>query len=398
MMILIKNELIKLMSRKKTIVVTIAFAILTALLIFGIYKDNKTNRYYNSPQHRLESLNSEMSYLQNDKKNHKNDKTELEDINGQIVNVKNQIKQVKDQMNTKIDWKTKLDNNIKSYKQQLTNSKLDEGNKASIKADLDKLQYLKQHNIKPQDDLTLNSVLIIQKIIGILGLIFLPIGIVMFSSDMVSGEYTPPTMKVLLTQPVSRAKVLASKFIAVTLSAIVLIVGIELIYFIITGLMFGFGNLNYPMMVGGKYHYDKMQLMRYGTKMVTLIYNSLHVIPTWQYLIQLFGLNILYIVSASAFCFLVSTVMKSSMVSMATGSVFIIAVLVLSEAVQSIHKITQFIFLSYGNVDDLITGGIAVGFKNPNVNLELAVIVMVVWGVLSYVISHIVFTKKDILI
>ena len=69
-----------------------------------------------------------------------------------------------------------------------------------------------------------------------LGMAILVAGIAVFMSDIVSGECTPATLKFLLIQPVTRGKVLLSKFIAVTITVLTMILGAELVGFLFVNL------------------------------------------------------------------------------------------------------------------------------------------------------------------
>lgn len=54
--------------------------------------------------------------------------------------------------------------------------------------------------------------------------------------------------------------------------------------------------------------------------------------------------------------------------------------------------------MSYGSVVDVLSGKIATQYNNPNFTITTAIIVMVVTSVVSYMVAHFVFSKRDILI
>ena len=64
----------------------------------------------------------------------------------------------------------------------------------------------------------------------------------MFMSDIVSGESTPATLKFLLVQPISRAKVILSKFIAVVITVVAMIAGLEVAAYGVIGAFTGFDD------------------------------------------------------------------------------------------------------------------------------------------------------------
>lgn len=223
------------------------------------------------------------------------------------------------------------------------------------------------------------------------------VGVIVFGSDMVSGEYTPPTMKFLLTEPVSRGKILFSKFITLVVSSTVFIVGIELIAFLIMGLIFKFGDFNYPVQVGTKFVQNLAVKPEMGQSAVKAIAGTTFIIPMWKHIINMFLLQALFIVACTAFTFVLSTVLKSSMVSMSLSIVLVIVFNIFSEF-PALKKIGQYLFVSFGNVDSVLTGQLVYKFSNINLTPTFSITILLVWTAICYIISHVVFVKKDILI
>ncbi|MCS4479356.1 ABC transporter permease [Clostridium botulinum] len=65
-----------------------------------------------------------------------------------------------------------------------------------------------------------------------------------------SGENNPPTIKFLLSKPISRGKILLSKFIASIISIVLSLFICEFLAFLIIGIAFKFGSLLSPIVVG----------------------------------------------------------------------------------------------------------------------------------------------------
>jgi len=229
-----------------------------------------------------------------------------------------------------------------------------------------------------------------------MGFIFLAVGVGLFTADMVSGECTPPTLKLLLTQPISRRKALFSKFIAVVSSATIMIVAIELISFVIMGLIFGFGDFNYPMFVGTKYKSDMNQVVN-GTHPIVSVAGSTYIITRAAYLVRMFLLQILAIVTVASFAFMLSSIFKSSMVSVSLSIVTPVVLFIISN-ISSLSKFTMLMFTNHLNPEYIMKGQNVMRFSNPNITPTFSIVLLVVWAVVCYGISHLVFTKKDILI
>lgn len=407
MITLIKYELLKLFKRVKTLVVVIAFMLLTAVLTFGLYKDSENMKRYNSPEFQIENMERNISFNEKQKENLppdvRNDDSKKEDyiksLDADTARLKNELSKLKALNGKEVDWKEDLNTSIKNLETALNETQGDfKESNGDIDQQLQQLKYLRDNNIKPIEPYEFNGFSYLEKLISILGQVFLIIGIAIFTADMVSGECTPPTLKLLLTQPVSRGKVIFSKFISVTLAAIGLILSIEIVSFLVVGLIYGFGNSAYPVMVGAKYQFNQAVFLENGGHPLNIIAGSSHIIPMWKYIMELLLTQGLYILACTSFVFLVSALFKSSMVSMGVATVSLIAMTIVFNLVGFLKKFAMYVFTSYIDMGAVIKGQTALMFNDPSSTFGLAIIVFLVWTVVCYLIAHVVFTKKDILI
>lgn len=401
MMTLIANEFKKLMSRKKTYIVVGVFAVLMLIMCYASYKQSESYRNFSEPASRKANIESRIKQINSDlekpsvKDERKiEEKQELLSLNEELDSLQNEI-----QLQSS-DWKEALQKKIDSGNKQIDEMKQQGYDKSEdiegIRKDVITNKYLVDNNIKPKDRGKVNALDFIEGAIDSLGVIFLIIGVSLFASDMVSGEFTPPTMKVLLTQPVSRGKVLLSKFISVALTAIALIVGVELLAFVFMGLIFGFGNAMYPITVGTKYVLGAKDLST-GMTGVVGVFGSTLIIPEWKYMIYVLLLQVLFIIACTSFAFLASTLFKSSMASMASSILIAIAMTIIQN-IPSFKKIIPYLLVTYGSFGNIITSNIIQSSQLLQLTPAFSCIALVVWTVVCYVISHIVFVKRDVLI
>jgi ABC-2 type transport system permease protein len=399
MVTLIRNEIIKLMQRRKTLVVTGLFILLVGFMAFASYKNAESMNEWNKPERRIQNEQENIAHLNKMKNDTSIPEEEKLHFDEEIKQANLRIEEIKkEQSSGKKDWRVTLKEEIKQVEGQINNTQINNEEKERLNIDLMTKKYLLDKDIEPEyNSYDVTATKFIRDLFNILGVIFLAVGITIFSSDMVSGEYTPPTMKFLLTQPVSRGKVLLSKFIALTLSSSIIIVLIEIIAFLVVGFIFSFGNMDYPVAVGSRFVYDNAIASGMGQKVLKMVAGSTTIIPMWKYLIQMFLLQILFIIASAAFAFLLSTIVKSSMVSMAINIVLIIA-FTMFQSIPYVSKYVHYIFSTFGDPSMVLSGRIATQFNNPNITIGFTIGVLVIWTIVSYVISHVVFTKKDILI
>lgn len=397
MITLIKNETIKLLRRTKTLVVFIGLIGLTALICFSMYRNYAGYKRMNTKAYKLNEMQQTLDYL-DDQKSKASNEADKAKLDAEITNIQTQINNIKNSKDGKENWKTKINEELKDDKEHLSDNSLPDLEKASIKNRISYLQYFANNNIEYVDENIPTASKYVKDLGQVLGVIFLAAGIAVFAADMVSGEYTPPTMKVLLTQPVSRGKVLLSKFISVFLTSAVLISIVEFAGFLLMGAVYGFGSMKYPVQVGQKLRYDISAVTSTGSHPLAIVPGSVHIISMGQYIAEVYLLQLLFIAAAVAFAFLLSTVMKSSMISV-SSSIVIVILFTIFEEITPLRKALPFLFTTYGDPNKLITGGIVIeGLKNPTITVGEGIVVLVLWTAVCYLISHIVFTKKDMLI
>lgn len=221
-------------------------------------------------------------------------------------------------------------------------------------------------------------------------------GIAIFMSDIVSGECTPATLKFLLIQPITRGKVLLSKFIAATLTVLTMILGVEFIGFGIVNLMSKVSASNYPVRIGNLYKLEVVKAT--GTSQIVPIAGSGHMATNQELFIKAMLLQVLFIITACAFIFLVSSIIKSSMVTMAVTVVVSVFLTIGCVSLKPLKDLAHLVFLNYGDTMKLVIGSTPLMYSNPNMTVNNGIIVMIATTILSYIIGYLVFTKKDILI
>lgn len=402
---LIKNEWIKIFKRSKTWIVFILFILIMALSVYSnfrseYYTDQNANRRYESIVDELKYIDGEIALLEEDLDNISKEKKEYyEDCKTQRENLLNDKKIEELRLEAKNNpnaFKETLDIKIKDIKNKIDNE-TDPIYKSELQLDLDELQYLKDNNIDDSESWRVNPYNTIDDIIRIFGSGLLLIGIAVFMSDIVSGECTPPTLKFLLIQSVSRGKILLSKFIAITTTAIGLIVIPEILVFLGIGIVRGFDAGKFPEIIGTRYQLVK-DTLNPGEFVKAIIPGSSYISTNSMYTLQMFLLQILFIIACCAFIFMISTLFKSSMVTMALSVITLFTFSIVGMFMPVMRKNAHMFFINYGYPGSILKGTIVYQYDNINMTVGTVIIVTIVTSIVSYLISHIIFTKRDILI
>ncbi|WP_252233412.1 ABC transporter permease, partial [Clostridium sp. DSM 1985] len=75
-----------------------------------------------------------------------------------------------------------------------------------------------------------------------------PLFIMVIAADLISAETSAGTMKFLLTRPVKRWRILTSKYISMLLSISAIMVLSAVIAYLISGIVFGYGGWDAPVL------------------------------------------------------------------------------------------------------------------------------------------------------
>ncbi|MEN8435812.1 ABC transporter permease subunit [Clostridium septicum] len=410
---LIKNEFIKLVKKAKTWIVFCLFCIFIGLTIFGAFKSDQNMRYNMSPEKQLEYVNEDLKYIDKEIADFKNMSEEDKIKNAQYIleteSRKSEAEERKKEYENIItngvpndQWKKELDENIKYAEEAVKRweeKEIDESNQTWYLQDkqrLEEYKYLKDNNIKPLYGWEFEAYGYMKTLMVFLALAVLVSGIAVFMSDIVSGECTPATLKFLLVQPITRGKVLLSKFITATLTTVTMIVGVELIGFGIVNLISPINTSIYPVTIGRLY---KSQISKTtGVRQLVSVAGSGEMVTNQELFVKAMLLQVLFIITACAVIFLISSVIKSSMVTMATTVVVSVFLTIGCVSLKPLKAIAHLIFLNYADTISVIVGSTPLMYGNVNMTMNNGIIVMIITSILSYVIGHLVFTRKDILI
>lgn len=410
--VLIRNEFRKLIRKPKTWIVFALFAVFVGLSMFGQYKGEQNMKYYSSPEYQLQNANNHLSYL-NDEidrinameaekkatyemqlKSYEEDKVMAEKS---VKTYEEAIKKGPDNENWKLELQTTIDNS-KEYIKRLEEQGIDEHNQKwylQEKQTLEYNTYLMDNNIKPLYGWEFEAYAYMKNLMMILGMGILVAGIAVFMSDIVSGECTPATLKFLLVQPVKRGTVLLSKFISVVVMVLAMILGLELTGFGIVNALSKIDGGSYPVIIGRLY---ESTINTQGFAEISAKVGSGNMVTNNEMFIQALMLQILFIITTCAVVFLISSVIRSSMISMGLSVMVLVFTVILSTGLKQVQKIAHLLFVNYGNTIGLVTGDSVFMYNNVNVTVKMGIIVMVITTIVSYIVAHVVFTKRDILI
>ncbi|MGL4848468.1 MAG: ABC transporter permease subunit [Clostridium sp.] len=428
---LIKNEFIKFFKKPKTRILIILFALTAIGFTFLLYMNGERAKLKDKPDYMIKICKEDISFAKEELRNVENEIAEASESD-EVRKLKERADHIKDEIRT-------YKNNLKYWEkekinptpwQEHTKKELEKGNweltdlkkqRAILKENtiLSKerkkeelkllnesisrkeetvvlLQHSLEKNVKPLNVQRFEPASIMINYSYTLAFL-IPLFIALFGSDIVSDEGTNETFKFLLIQPVSRMKILMSKFILLVTTLILLIIGTQLIIYVIAGMINGFDSLNLLAKVGVEYEYDKLYMQEYGIKRIMEVMGSGYYITMKELMVQVFLLQGLFIIASTSLVFLITTVCKSSIISMSIATIVLFGGTILPNFVRGLGYLSHMTFLGYNNPLAVIEGNSGGLYDNIMLKPEHGIVLMVVSTAVFLTLANINFKRKDIL-
>ncbi|MBC8079545.1 MAG: ABC transporter permease, partial [Gorillibacterium sp.] len=217
----------------------------------------------------------------------------------------------------------------------------------------------------------------IQNAVGL----FLPLLVAILASDIVSSEQSTGTIKLLLTRPVRRWKILMSKFITLILFVSLILISTALLTYLISSIAFGPGGWTAPVLTG--YHVT-------GDVLDT---SQAYIIEQWQYLIMELGLAWFSCLTVATLSLMISVLVRSTAAGMGIMLAGLIAGVILANMV-STWESAKYLFMINLDTISFLAGSIP---PIPGLTMGFSLCVLSGWMLVALGISFGVFTRRDIL-
>ncbi|QOR67949.1 ABC transporter permease [Cytobacillus suaedae] len=287
-----------------------------------------------------------------------------------------EVKSLQERLGT-TDWRTQLQQEIINTQNRLSSNSISEEWRKYIKIRLSQQQYYLDHDINPTAPGAPSFMrMFIENSIDL----FLPLMIMVIAADLVSSEASGGTIKLLLTRPVKRWKILMSKYLAMMLSVSFIVLGVGIVSYLISGIILGYGGWTMPVLTGF--------LVR-GEELIT---DNVHLIPQWQYLLMQFGLAWFVCMVVGTLTFMLSVLIRSTAAVMGIMLAALISGAILSNMVSSWES-AKYFFMVNLKLTDYVRG---MAPPIEGMNLGFSMTVLLVWALVGLIVSFAVFTKRDV--
>jgi len=277
------------------------------------------------------------------------------------------------------NWENLARQQIRDMEKRITSPYMSEEGKKSIQIEVEQLKYFLDNGINP---ITPSAAKFAVQFVEQGIVLLIPLLIIILAADLVSGEFSTKSIKILMTKAVPRWKILMSKFLALSMMT-------TLVLFLSAVLAVGISKLFF-----GRWGFDEPVITGFIMNNGNLLSDQVIKVSQFEYMILIYSLAWFVALIIGCITFMISVLVKSTPAAIG----IIMAALIGGQFLQFFladWEVVKYFFVSNLNLTKYLTGsyqfieGMSFGFS---------IGVLSIWGLVALAVSFIVFSKKDILV
>jgi ABC-type transport system involved in multi-copper enzyme maturation permease subunit len=275
------------------------------------------------------------------------------------------------------DWRTTLQQQIIDTQNRLSSSRITKEWKKQLQISLQQEQYYLDKDINPSEPGAPTFMrMFLENAIDL----FIPLMVMVIASDLVSSEHSLGSIKLLLTRPVRRWKVLLSKYLTLCLAISLIIAITGILSYFISGVVFGYKGWGAPILTG------------FNVTDSGLNTTEVKVLDQWKFLLMDFGLVWFVAIVVGTLSFMLSVLIRSTAAGMGVMLAALISGAILSNMVSSWES-AKYLFMVNLRLTDYMKGTAP---PIEGMTLSFSMMVLFIWWAAALFVSFSIFTKKDV--
>ncbi|HEY3170708.1 MAG TPA: ABC transporter permease [Thermoanaerobaculia bacterium] len=276
------------------------------------------------------------------------------------------------------DWRVEAQERVARMQNWERSGRLPQTQLKWVRFEIARTQYYLDRNMDPE---AISGPLFARAFANASSYLLLPLLAILFAADIVSSEFAQGTIKLLLTRPVGRARVLSSKFaaLAVAITLTVMLGGV--VAYLFGGLAFGYKGWGAPALTGFRLSGE------------TFDPSAVRALPLWEDALLAFGLAWFATLAVGAIAFLTSVVLRSTAAAMGTMLAALIAGTILPRVAPS-WETQRYLFVTNLPLPDYYSGSPP---PITGMTLPFSVMVLTVWALAALAVAYAVFLRRDVL-
>jgi ABC-2 type transport system permease protein len=275
------------------------------------------------------------------------------------------------------DWHAETQRRIVEMQNRLRNRALPDSYRRWMTFETTRLQYSLDHGFDPN---ALTGPFFSRNFVVAASFLLLPLLVTLFASDLVSSELSEGTIKVLLTRPVRREKVLASKAVALFACVTLTVALAAAVSYLFGGTAFGFRGWGAPTLTGFRPSPSGLDV------------SAVRQVPLWRDALRVYGLGWFAAVVVAAISLLLSVLFRTTAAAMGTMLALLVAGTILPRFASG-WDFAKYLFPTNLPLPDYFSGtpppiaGMTLAFSVENLAL---------WGAAALVAAFVVFVRRDV--
>jgi ABC-2 type transport system permease protein len=276
------------------------------------------------------------------------------------------------------EWRVETQERVARMQNWLRQERLPETQRRWIRFEVARLQYHLDRNVNPE---AISGPLFARGFADVSSYLLLPLLAIVFAADIVSSEFSQGTIKLLLTRPVRRTRVLAAKFVALLLAVSLTVAIGGAVAYLFGGLAYGFRGWGAPLLTG------------FRAAGETFDASAVRQVSLWQDAVLVFGLAWFATVVVAVIAFMTSVLLRSTAASMGTMFAALILGTILPRVASS-WEVQKYLFVTNLPLPDYYSGSPP---PIPGMTVNFSVIVLAAWALAAGLCAFAVFARRDVL-
>lgn len=295
-------------------------------------------------------------------------------LNGLIVFAQSQTRERRPRR----DWRIEAQERVARMQTWERSGRLAQSQRRWVRYEIARVQYHLDRNVDPE---AVSGPLFARAFANAASYLLLPLLAIVFAADIVSSEFAQGTIKLLLTRPVGRARVLFSKFVALLLAITLTVLLGGAVAYLFAGVVFGYAGWGAPVLAGFRLSGE------------TFDSTAVRSLPLWEDALLAFGLAWYATLTVGAIAFLTSVVLRSTAAAMGTMLAALIAGTILPRVAPT-WEAQRYLFVTNLPLPDYYSGSPA---PITGMTLPFSVLVLTAWALAAIAVAFAVFLRRDVL-
>ena len=276
------------------------------------------------------------------------------------------------------DWRIESQERVARMQNWERSRRLPQTQLRWVRYEIARVQYHLDRNVDPD---AISGPLFSRGFASASSYLLFPLLAILFAADIVSSEFAQGTIKLLLTRPVGRARVLSSKFAALAVAITLTVALGGAVAYVFGGLAFGYRGWGAPVLAGFRLTGE------------TFDPAAVRSLPLWKDTLLAFGLAWFATLAVGAIAFLTSVVLRSTAAAMGTMLAALIAGTILPRVAPT-WEAQRYLFVTNLPLPDYYSGSPA---PIEGMTVPFSVVVLAVWAVAAALVAYGVFMRRDVL-